>query len=493
MSKKVRNSVAMAGDVMHVIKNLARDMHEQVNMNKKKEISKKVDNVLSKMQKDAERINNRKKESILDIDLLSFSIKKEQTKLENKVNLMEIKNLKEEESQNTSLTAEEVKNEKNPFSKRETESKKQMTFYEKQLEYLSQHEMKMNHRKQEKLEQEKETMKTKPDISKNSIAILKKKNRMSSSMTKFNKTTTMNNENENETEMNKNTASTKEAYKPFYLRSQEVYREQEERKEKLKQMYEMVNRAKEERKSHNTLVVKPYNEEDFEKWRKEKINWKNKRDDKLIKIKKDLNNKELGEEYSFTPEINENSNKLVSDKFQNSGFYDREPHYKEHKMNQKKKIENELNPNFTPLIMKELPNYVRPEKVKEFKNKSQSVGKIYLVQPENPQEEEFKEEVIPPAKEIKEYDSKKAMISKMNNSQTVESPNKSNYYNLNVRDNSAWNENKENCVVLNSLKYTDIIGKLAGNENKKDEVSFNRKDSNRVSKSILNLSLNPWK
>eukprot|EP00340_Litonotus_pictus_P010359 CAMPEP_0170519592 /NCGR_PEP_ID=MMETSP0209-20121228/4956_1 /TAXON_ID=665100 ORGANISM="Litonotus pictus, Strain P1" /NCGR_SAMPLE_ID=MMETSP0209 /ASSEMBLY_ACC=CAM_ASM_000301 /LENGTH=480 /DNA_ID=CAMNT_0010805523 /DNA_START=35 /DNA_END=1477 /DNA_ORIENTATION=+ len=480
----------MAGDVMYAIKDISRDMSEQVKLNRKQEIHQKAENVLSKIQSKADSKN--KKDSILDLDLLKIN-----TNLKTKT-VEEDDNKSLNQRVNNILGLEQESMNSNKFS-RENDSKnlKNRGFYEKQLEYLSQHELKMNHLRKEKMEREKETLKHKPNISENSKKMVSKKSRFSSSMTDMNraggnqdlkklrKQTT--GENEHDVSGVKADIEISNTEKPFYLRSQEIYQEQEERKEKLRKMYEMIERTKDERLNPNNVVVKPYEPESFEKWRKDKIQWKQRKEERVIKIKKDIVNKELNEQFAFAPELDSNSQKIVQEKYNNTGFYERSDFYKENKGINAKKIKSEMVPQFTPSLNKDLPGYIRKEKIEEFKlNKSNSTAMLAREDSPNIAMASF-DRVDSPRKnqEDSRREERQTHVNKVMSSHNTEFKDTGNFYNLNIRDNSVWNENKENFVVLNSVKYSDIMGKLVDNGKDSPSRSSQQKKAR--------LSINAWK
>jgi hypothetical protein len=470
MSKRIKNSVMMADDVMTVIKGLAKEMHSQVAQDKKANLHSKVDKVLQKMQKDAQK-QNTKKNSILDLDLLNLNTTLKKPN-KNKIEQDQVKeNISHEELSEEASNVETLSISEQPSNLFQAKNKeKPKDFYAKQLEYQNKHELKMNHLKMQQLDVEMDTMKIKPGISINSKKILKKKNRVRSASS-----------------VQQNEGKEGQDYRPFFVRSQEVYQEQEERKEKLRKMYEMIKRAKDNRENpdilHHKKSAKFYREEEFEKWRNDKIKWQERKQDRTIELKKNLNNRDAVE-YDFNPQLNQNSKKMVFNKYQNCSFNDRNQHFQDCREQNKMKIKNDINPNFRPVLQKDMPSYLRKDKVEEFKtHKNRSVGKYNNInslameyENENGTNLDHDDvvEVLPQDNELKHnnqtnLNNEYNLMTSYHNNATDNNNfsmnmNKQNYtnnfYNLNVRDNAAWNENKENCVILNSGKYSDIIGKL---------------------------------
>lgn len=508
MSKNVKNSVILANDVMFSIKNLAKEMNDQVNLNKKVEIHKKAENVLSKLQQQSQQ--QHKRDSILDLDLLSLntnlyhnnnnknkqnskdkivpsknsnskvnSFKKNYSNNYNNNNNHEYNNneFREEMSQ-TSKNESSFSNNNlysDPFkTKKSFNSKLNKGFYEKQLEYLSQHELKMNHMRKEKIDNERSTMKECPGMSKKSIVIMKNKHRISTSMThcefpnKTNRTKTDTNEDIKINIPQSQMISTHSV--PFYLRSKEIQKEQEERKEQLKQLYIMINQQNDEKiLAKSKKSNKPFNQEEFDKWIDNKQNWKIKKRENEEKMKKDKANKIDTKECYFQPSLNNKSMRIVDEKYSNSSFHLRNEYYKDYKLNNKFKIENEITPAFNPNINKDLPKYVRKDMVEIYKmKKSSSTGNIGNSEIKNiiqdisgTNNKEIGETSLMNATTNKNTFTKKTNDSNINVISDNEEAKKDNFYNLNVRDNAAWDDNKENFVVLNSVKYTDILSKLA--------------------------------
>lgn len=480
MNMKIRNSVIMAGDVISTIKNVAKDMSEQVNINKKKEIHKKAEEILQKLQKQSENQAS-KKDSLFDFEFFK----------ENKTNkINDINNQKDFKNNNDKYKNLQDLNEENskdiinfsPFNKKEKSKFSKQGFYEKQLEYLSQHELKMNHMRKEKFDIEKKLMKTIPKINKNSNKIVMKKKNMikSASMNDMKRKYNNQDELENRNDMEINSLE----LQPFYIRSQNIFKEQEERKEKLRQLYEMINRQKEERSNPNTIVVRVYDENENEKWRQEKLKWKEKREEKLLKLKKDINNKILTEVFPYSPELDKNSEKIINEKYNNSNFYMRNKYYEKNKGVKMQRIQNELIPQFSPNLNKDIPKYIRKQKIQDFKlKKSESTGRIMKKQSQikNQNNENLSSQKVLDEETI--FQKSNINVDKSNvkikKNSYLDDKTDINYYNLNVRDNSVWNQNKENLVVLNSGKYFDLMNKYiikdetikCSNEINKEKIS----------------------
>lgn len=446
----------MAVDVMSQIKSIAKDMSEQVNLVKKSEINNKAEKVLAKMQNKLDQ-GNAKRDSILDLDILNFntSLKGKSTKDKEKEQELNSKPNKDRMKDILGIEEEMMDQDysnQNSYSNKTQDPKlsKSKAFYEKQLEYKSQHDLKMNNKRKEKLEEERILMKCKPEINEKSKKMAKQ--RLSSSVT-----------GKNSNQINIQDDNT---IKPFHERAEEIRVEQEERKEKLRKMYEMVNREKIERESPNTIEVKSYNQERFEKWRLDKLNWKKNREDKLIKIKKDLTTSAESEKFNFAPTLNEASNKMVEEKFAGGGFMKRIEHYQENKEKNKSKVINQVTCQFAPSLNSSLPPHVRKEKVESFKNKINKPPAETKMQMTNDgtifevnkiSQKSFSSRSVP--KKYNEEEKEISILKEIPEKEKYDSG--SNFYNLNIRDGTIWDDNKENKVVVD-MRYGDLMNKIAG-------------------------------
>lgn len=466
-----RSSIQMSSDVMNIVKNLSKKVSDQINSINKEANSKNVANLLGKIQKNNEK-NKSARESILDLKILN---NKGEKTIE-KERLLEILCLDKDIVENSSYISGKSNNledgESNYESKsisRNYENKnkikydKNREFYEKQQEYINKSNLKINRMRKEKYELDMKEQQNKPKINKVSKELTKKQRNASvSSLQHFNE--------EKSVEIN----VINDDYlfdKPFYLRSQEIMLKRDEKKDKLKKLYEMIEIEKENRivKKKNN---KKYNEIEFEKWIEEKLKWKARKEKLAKKLKEQNEKKELEEAFSYKPYVNDVSNELFNNKYQDKEFLDRSLIYMEEKEKKREKIIEQTTHSFNP--------YVNKRSKKMNKNNSSEFKKsIFSSSPKNRNSiSVIKENPIIARKSLKmdeeninknvKNQAKKRKLSQYSQFIDLESPPKSKNFNnnesvkdtstysVNIRDNSAWDENKENVLNINN-KYSGLM------------------------------------
>lgn len=477
-----KSSIVMSSDIMSVIKNISQDMSEQINLNKRKEIHMKAEEVLTKMEKDMGKSN--KKDSILDLNIFQISNSKQEFTKPKKYKAGSNKSIhKIKVNENSGSVNSRLININNTQDKSEqsVSERDPNDFYTKQQEYLNQHELKMNHMRKEKLERERQKLQEKPKISNESVRIYREK------MKRLNSCENVT----SKSEINLNSSTGEQL--PFYLRAKEIKLEQDERKDQLKKMYEMIEKSKEEKINPNTINVRPYDPETFESWRKTKMKWKETKELKSDQLKKDISNKESQLNFTFQPELNKDSMSIINNKFNDVSFLERTEIFEDARKKNKNKILEKTTEKFCPSINRNLPKYIRSHKVEEYKQ-HKDVTILQSNHEESRVSYEENSEFFDSPKNVPYYKTSKGQTMDReyaaSSSKKEKNPSSNhyekdgptgmytiqnreegeefnNYYNLNVRDNSAWNDNKENFIVLNSSKYNDIMGKLLDNNNSK--------------------------
>lgn len=463
---------------MNIVKNLSKKVSDQINSVNKEANSKNVENLLNKIQKNNEK-NKSARESILDMKILN---NKGEKTIE-KERLLEILCLDKEVVENSSYLSGNNKN-KSDYGNEETKSDikvysqnydnknkikydKNREFYEKQTEYINKSSLKINRMRKEKYELDMKEQQNKPKINKISKGIIKKQRNASiSSLQHF-----------KDDKLSFEVNSINDDYlidKPFYLRSQEIMLKRDEKKEKLKKLYEMIEIEKENRvvKKKNN---RKFNEKAFDKWLEDKMKWKLKKEKLAIKQKEKNEEKELEDVYSYKPYVNDVSNELFNKKYSDKEFLDRSVIYMEEKLKNKEKIIEKTTYTFNPNVNNtKTKNKNNKNSNQEMKNRifssSPKYRKSVSLVKENPlnirKSIELNEEKV---SNNAKNQAKKRKLSQYSQFIDLESPpkNKNNFnnnesvkdtstYSVNIRDNSAWDENKENILNINN-KYSSLM------------------------------------
>ena len=451
-----KSSIVISQSAMSIIKNISKTMSDHVNIERKKEIHNKAEEVLKKIDK--ETVQQNKRESILDFDMNNLNIKKKVIKKSSKT-LKSMKGLSQVNQLDNTFKEED--------SNLTKKSSNKDNFYKKQQEHLSMHELKMNHYRKEKIEEERQQMKNKPQITKNTQKILNNKKKIRSQSL---------------------STSIIGSDLPLYQRVKEIQQEKEERFDQLRKLYEMVEKTKEERLNPNKIVIKPYNPEKFEKWRQDKIKWIENKKAKLTEKKYEIENNKEFENNTFHPQTNIRSNMIIKEKYNNSNFLDRNNLYEEQKFMNQVQISKLAKPSFAPMLIRNLPNYIRQEEVDHYKiNKSMSCEIIYYQQDNESEEEKdimlnnsqlhsdknkigfilnkVHDDKSSEAIDSKVYNNNKKEASFENKTQTSKNKENTLYnqtnYNINIRDDTMLDSSKENKVILRNKAYNEIISKLA--------------------------------
>lgn len=431
----------MASDTMASIKRVAQEMSDHVLNTKKKDVYSRVDDILSKLERQNNENNNRR--SVLDLEIL----------MENEPKNLRMKKNPKKKISNISFDNSKIPDTQNDRSQHKPD------FFERQISQYNQHQIRLNHIRQENLELEKEKVYEKPKISKTSQKLAKEKLDRS---------------------------------KPLYLRSNDILKERDNKRDKLRRNIEEMKKSelkKQDRASSVKNKSKPYDPETFEKWRLDQINWIDKKKENIIKMKKMMQNVNGNESPSNRPEINKRSEVLANKKYEGSKIEDRVEYYLDTRHNNMKKIYDEITPNFQPTTNREVPNYLKNinTKIRNTTNgdikldytKDLTVGDFNQTSIKFTDSKDINESYlnhlknkvpvnIVKAKKIpnKEILYENPDISKVNFSKEKSGPS---LYNLNVRDNSAWKKDKENCVVLENNNYADIIGSMVSTSYERDK------------------------
>ena len=151
---------------------------------------------------------------------------------------------------------------------------------------------------------------------------------------------------------NKNTISRPKT-PPLYLRLDEVEKKHKEEIEKLKKKFDNnINKSFNESSKSRNKSMSNY---DFERWYNYEKTWQKMRDMKLNIIRSELEENEtfmkqnIKNEETFKPQINENSELLVSQKY-DGDFYTRLKNFLENKNKKARKLEQKLMPTFKPYV-----------------------------------------------------------------------------------------------------------------------------------------------
>lgn len=433
----------MASDTMASIKKVAQEMSDHVTITKKKDVNSRVDEILTKLEKQNKENQNRK--SVFDLDILKERDPKPEIKRKNP----------KKKNSNISFDNSKVPQLYNERSPNKSD------FFDRQISQYNQFQIRLNHIRKENVELEKETIYEKPKISKTSQRIAQEKLDRS---------------------------------KPLYLRSNDVLKEINNKREKLKRSLQETKETQNKQNRASSVKAmnrKPYDPETFEKWRLDQLNWIDKKKENIVKMQKSMQNVNGNEEPTNHPEINKRSEILARKKYEGSKIEDRVDFYLDAKHNNMKKIYDEITPDFKPTTNKEVPNYLRnvQTKVKTIGNETTNTlnnsndlfqggvtdfnqMSIKLTDGKDTSISKMKSKIKLPVNTVKsnkihnkEYFHDVSDVSKINASKVQSGPY---LYNLNVRDDSAWN-NKENCIVLENNNYADIIGAMLSSSNEKDK------------------------
>jgi len=203
--------------------------------------------------------------------------------------------------------------------------KESTSFYERKLQQKANKDLKLKILKTKDIIEKEKQIRSKPKLSKNSQKIIQKN-----------------------------------AYKPIQDRVEEIVESKNLNRENLKKAHLELKLQQEQEFSKSRVMKSQFNPEHFERWRQNRLKWRENKINRILSITQEKERLETEEAKTRSiPTINEYSRIICNSNCDNTSTSVHEKLYREKDIRMKKLVEKVFDsiPTFSPIITKNIPDY----------------------------------------------------------------------------------------------------------------------------------------